>query len=85
MFSFLIPVYYTQRNLPLELYRDNVMAVHTKTPHLDENQRAIDAVRAKRHPPLTKDLNYNIIEALVKPRVQTMIISNKPFNPLSND
>jgi hypothetical protein len=61
------------------------MGSHVKGPNLDENQRAADVTRAKKHPALTKDLNYQVDDTILKPRVHTAIISAKPFNPLQNE
>ena len=41
--------------------------------------------RALQHPSLTKDLNYNVDDAILRKRVHTPIISKKPFNPLRNE
>ena len=58
---------------------------HVMTPNLESNQRAADANRLKKHPPLTKDLNYHVNDSILQKRVHTPILSSKPFNPLEND
>jgi len=61
------------------------MANRVKSPNLDENQRAGEALRTKKHPPLTNDLNYHVNDSLVKSRVHTAVLSSRPFNPLQNE
>ena len=41
--------------------------------------------RAVQHPSLTKDLNYNVDDTILRKRVHTPIISKTPFNPLRNE
>ncbi|MGB1598325.1 MAG: hypothetical protein ACPIOQ_36545, partial [Promethearchaeia archaeon] len=59
---------------------------HIRTPNLEENQRGADEARIKKHGTgLTQNLNYHADDSILRPRVQTPILSNKPFNSLRDE
>ena len=66
--------------------KDNVLSRHIRTPNLEENQRGADEARIKKHGTgLTQNLNYHVDDSILRPRVQTPILSNKPFNSLRDE